>query len=299
MRHSPLIFLGVLACLAFSWLGMALGPEIQLGNAQPETVDGGRYPNARPGLAAQGAEVYRSLGCNHCHSQQVRQTDVEFGARLLEHGDTPTNVFLALVQLGAAKSVDDAKALKLPLILREGVTLPEAIYATKLVGDAGAKFEITFKNLGADLARGWGSRMSVAEDYLFDSPVMLGSRRIGPDLASVGVRVPQKYAGAWSFDYKGTNAAPEAREAAFKEAFKQWHYEHLNDPQLKVKNSTMPAYPWLFEKRSGRLVPKHDAEALVEYLFSLRQDTGLLHAPVPKLAKARPAPAATNAPAAK
>lgn len=299
MKHSPLIFLGVLACLAFSWFGMALGPELQLGNAEPQPVDLGRYPNARPGLAAQGAQVYRSLGCNHCHSQQVRQTGVEFGARLLELGETPDPVLLALVKLGAAKSVDEAKALKLPLNLREGVALNEAIYATKLLGDAGAKFEITFKNLGPDIARGWGARLSVADDYLFDYPVMLGSQRIGPDLANVGVRAPQNYAAAWSFEYQGTNAAPEARDAAFKDAFRRWQYEHLNDPQSKVKGSTMPAYTWLFEKRGDQLVPKHDAEALVEYLFSLRSDVSLVHAPAPKVAKAAPAPAAVNVPVAK
>jgi cbb3-type cytochrome oxidase cytochrome c subunit len=299
MKHSPLIFLGVLACLALSWLGMALGPELQLGNAEPQPVDLGRYPNARPGLAAQGAQIYRSLGCNYCHTQQVRQNGVEFGARLLDWGETPTNVFPVLVKLGAAKSVDEAMTLKLPLTLREGVALNEAIYATKLVGDAGAKFEITLKNLGPDITRGWGARMSVSDDYLFDYPVMLGSQRIGPDLANVGVRAPRNYVSPWNFEYKGTNVAPEAREAAFKDAFRTWHYEHLDNPQSKVKDSAMPAYTWLFEQRGNQRVPSHDAEALVEYLFSLRSDVSLIHAPAPKVAKAAPAPAPVNASPAK
>ena len=291
MKHSPLIFLGVFACLAFSWLGMALGPEIQLGNAQPEAVDGGRYPSARPGLAAQGAQVYRSLGCNYCHSQQVRQTGVEFGARLLELGDTPTNVLDVLVhKLGMARSLDDAKqaTAKLPLTLRDHVSLPDAIFALKNVADSGAKAEIIFHNLGADLARGWGVRMSVADDYLYDYPVMLGSQRIGPDLANIGLRAPEKFAAPWKFST--TNALAEVRD---------WHFKHLSDPRSVAPNSTMPAYSWLFEKRGGRLVPTYEAEALVEYLSSLRQDTPLLHAPVPKPPKAVAAAAVTNAPVAK
>jgi hypothetical protein len=36
---------------------------------------------------------------------------------------------------------------------------------------------------GADLARGWGRRRTVARDYLRDQPVMLGTVRFGPDLA--------------------------------------------------------------------------------------------------------------------
>src|SRR4051812_7994171 len=41
--------------------------------------------------------------------------------------------------------------------------------------------------LGSDLDRGWGRRRSVARDYIFDEPVMLGSQRIGPDLANFGM----------------------------------------------------------------------------------------------------------------
>src|SRR5437868_13621241 len=44
------------------------------------------------------------------------------------------------------------------------------------------------RGLGADNARGWGARQTVAQDYLGDSPVLLGSQRIGPDLANIGLR---------------------------------------------------------------------------------------------------------------
>ena len=51
-----------------------------------------------------------------------------------------------------------------------------------------AKSETHIIATGPDIARGWGVRQSVAEDYLYDDPVQLGSLRAGPDLADVGVR---------------------------------------------------------------------------------------------------------------
>src|SRR5262245_33924205 len=43
--------------------------------------------------------------------------------------------------------------------------------------------------VGGDLERDWGVRPSVAEDYMYDKPVMLGTQRIGQDLMNIGVRL--------------------------------------------------------------------------------------------------------------
>lgn len=115
---------------------------------------------------------------------------------------------------------------------------------------------------GAEIARQWGPRHSVAQDYLYDQPVMLGDLRIGPDLANIGTRQ--------------TNAV--------------WHLLHLYEPKITVPNSTMPPSPFLFEKRRIRgsrsadalelperfavepgyeVVPKPEAHALVSYLLNL------------------------------
>ncbi|MDO9404861.1 MAG: cbb3-type cytochrome c oxidase subunit II [Polaromonas sp.] len=68
-----------------------------------------------------------------------------------------------------------------------------------------------------DLSRGWG-RASVAGDYVFDAPHLLGTMRTGPDLLNIGVRQP----GA------------------------QWHLGHLYQPRAYVAGSIMPAYPFMF-----------------------------------------------------
>jgi len=61
-------------------------------------------------------------------------------------------------------------------------------------------------------------RYSKAEEYRYDRPFLLGSRRIGPDLHRVGGKYPDA-----------------------------WHYEHMRDPRSTSPGSIMPAYPWLVE----------------------------------------------------
>jgi cytochrome c oxidase cbb3-type subunit 2 len=92
---------------------------------------------------------------------------------------------------------------------------------------------------GADLARGWGVRRTVARDYIYEKPVLLGTMRFGPDLANIGARKdkndPNKYTPAW-------------------------HYMHLYDPQATSPGTNMPSYKFLFEKR--KIAGEMDADAL-------------------------------------
>jgi cytochrome c oxidase cbb3-type subunit I/II len=57
---------------------------------------------------------------------------------------------------------------------------------------------------------------SRSEEYVWDRPFLLGSRRIGPDLHRVGGKYPDA-----------------------------WHYEHLRDPRSTSPGSVMPPYYWL------------------------------------------------------
>jgi cytochrome c oxidase cbb3-type subunit 2 len=125
--------------------------------------------------------------------------------------------------------------------------------------------------------------MTVGPDYLYETPVMIGSVRIGPDLANIALRRPDEV----------------------------WHLTHLYDPKLQVPGSIMPRYPFLFEKRrrglhanrdalpiSGEydIIPTREARALVTYLVSLRAELPLFSAPAPPLPGAAAAAAATNQP---
>ena len=127
---------------------------------------------------------------------------------------------------------------------------------------------------GADIDRGWGVRRTVARDYLFDSPPLLGSSRIGPDLANVGSAKWRNEPTDEDPQYK-----PAKRDAA-------WQLLHLYAPRTIVKESNMPSYRYLFDKRkiSGQrsidaldvpvedgweVVPTAEAKELVGYLLSL------------------------------
>ncbi|MCX8157888.1 MAG: cbb3-type cytochrome c oxidase subunit II [Verrucomicrobiae bacterium] len=82
MNHGALIFLSAFVTLALSWAGLVMAPQLQLGRLEPvpQPAPQPDYPTARPGLAQQGLQVYRSLGCAECHTQQVRpENDVERG----------------------------------------------------------------------------------------------------------------------------------------------------------------------------------------------------------------------------
>jgi cytochrome c oxidase cbb3-type subunit II len=111
-----------------------------------------------------------------------------------------------------------------------------------------------------DALRGWG-RASVAADYAYDTPHLLGTMRTGPDLFNIGARQPSK----------------------------DWHLGHLYQPRAYTPGSIMPSYPFLFEVRKGAARPgetvvslpadltkpgevviaKPEVLALVNYLISL------------------------------
>jgi cytochrome c oxidase cbb3-type subunit 2 len=124
-----------------------------------------------------------------------------------------------------------------------------------------------------DFQRGWG-RATVAGDYAYDTPHLLGTMRTGPDLMNIGARQPSK----------------------------DWQLGHLYQPRAYTPGSIMPPYPYLFEVRKGAAQPgetvvnlppsfakpgevviaKPEALALVNYLLALdRTYPALAPLPVP------------------
>jgi cytochrome c oxidase cbb3-type subunit 2 len=76
------------------------------------------------------------------------------------------------------------------------------------------------RSFAPDTERGWG-RASVAGDYAYDTPHLLGTMRTGPDLFNIGARQPSD----------------------------QWHLGHLYQPRAYAPDSIMPSYPYLFEAK--------------------------------------------------
>ncbi|ADE53055.1 cbb3-type cytochrome c oxidase subunit II [Coraliomargarita akajimensis] len=138
--------------------------------------------------------------------------------------------------------------------------------------------QVRRQGFGADIDRSWGVRATVARDYILQDRVLLGTMRTGPDLAHVGGR----FAG---------------------DGGREWHHQHLYNPQITSKGSNMPPFAFLYEVRAiegerspnavkiaddspygpgpgYEVIPTRRAEALVEYLLSLKVDYSLPEAPI-------------------
>ncbi|MEP4078240.1 cytochrome-c oxidase, cbb3-type subunit I [Haloferula sp.] len=89
-------------------------------------------------------------------------------------------------------------------------------------------------------------RAGVADDFshlgesLYNHPFQWGSKRTGPDLAREGGDIVQgsKYMRSGLRD-------------------NVWHYNHFMNPRQTSEGSNMPAYPWLFDKKTDfKILPK-------------------------------------------
>ena len=140
--------------------------------------------------------------------------------------------------------------------LNEEAALGREIYLQEGCGVCHTQF---VRALPVDAQYGRGS---LAGDYAFEDPPLLGTQRTGPDLSNVGARQPSDV----------------------------WNLIHLFNPRAVVPNSVMPAYPWLFTLKSKAqgtdiivsvppqynpdgavIVANREAIALVRYLQTLKQ----------------------------
>ena len=259
-------------CVSLS--GMVIRANDQLSGLQyvdTQDVDGTefRYPVPLLGQARYGEKIYKASGCAACHTQQVSHEGVSLDVKAMASEKN-----LAAVQEAASRfyKLTDRKAsggaaLGLPAgeweTIVTGANAADASKARNFLAAAGASVDVQVRFRGEDLmqhdilnpeGRGWGRRRSVAQDYLFAEPPMLGSVRIGPDLANVGAR--------------------HTRDALMR---------ILLNPRIIRKDSKMPQHRFLFElagegEQGQHIIhdgdnaykPTADAEALVDYLLSLK-----------------------------
>src|SRR6266516_346320 len=74
MKGLAPLFLGIFGTFAFSWVGLTVIPNWQIGHLNPQMEEDGSdvYPQPQSGMVTRGARVYAANGCIYCHSQQVR-----------------------------------------------------------------------------------------------------------------------------------------------------------------------------------------------------------------------------------
>ena len=96
---------------------------------------------------------------------------------------------------------------------------------------------------GSDIARGYGVRASVARDYVQQKPVLLGERRIGPDLANFGARAKDlasvhsaiQHDGQFAFLYTGAKQEVATGRAVALAAYLQSLRQDYSSPEAKLK----------------------------------------------------------------
>ncbi len=297
MKGLQSLFLGIFGIFAFSWLGMTVIPNLQIGALNPQTdEDGGDvYPSPVSGMARRGAQVYAANGCVYCHSQQVRP---EYGGSDLERkwGDrrsAPRDyIFEPVVFLGKMRTGPDlANVGHRPALQEKGAASPAP--AAPAAGGAAAT---AAASPAASPAVGGSPAAAVAASS--PAPSALPAAGTQP-AANVATTAPAMVADVSGLTKDGQ---PLPYTAA-------WHHRHLYSPRSISPDSNMPAYRFLYEKRrisgvvspdsinfvgdtsenpqSGwEIVPSYDAKCLVAYLMSRDQSHELKEAKSPVIAAA-------------
>jgi cbb3-type cytochrome oxidase cytochrome c subunit len=304
MKALLSLFLGLFGTFAFSWIGLTVIPNWQIGHLDPQMDEEGTdiYPAPKSGMAERGRRVYTGNGCFYCHSQQVRPDYVasDIDRKWGERRSAPRDyVFDRPVLLGKTRMGPDLSN----------------------VGKRAPVEEENASPAGASPATSPAANASPA-----GSPAPAGSPQASPAIKPAGANAspPQNASSAaasaspaaspnpaGSLDSAPANGEPPTYSAA-------WHHQHLYSPRSLTLDSNMPAYRFLYEKRringersadalklTGKeapgegweIVPTYDAQCLVAYLMSLDQSHPLKE--VKSAAPASAPPASTSpAPAA-
>jgi cbb3-type cytochrome oxidase cytochrome c subunit len=286
------LFLGIFGTFAFSWLGLTVIPNAQIGHLDPQSDEEGTdiYPQPKSGMADHGRQIYAANGCVYCHSQQVRAdyagSDIE--RKWGERRSAPRDyIFERPVQLGKMRMgpdlanigkrapVDDANA---PAPGANAGAAPAPAVTAPAASPTAA-------NPGAPAASPAPSPAPAAPPA-----VAASGSPAAPNSASPAPAAAAQTAGAAPAPAGETAAAPATNGPLLYSA--AWHHRHLYAPRSVSADSIMPSYGFLYEKRrtngarsadalqitgpdgppeGWEIVPSYDAKCLVAYLMSLDQ----------------------------
>src|ERR1044071_768589 len=293
MRGLATLILGIFGTFSFSWLGLILVPNFQIGHLNPQMDEEGTdvYPAPPSGMAERGRHVYAANGCYYCHTQQVRadyaaaDIDRKWGERRSAPRDY---IFDRPVLLGKERMGPDLANIgkRAPA---EGEA-PTAANAAMTAPTSGASPAPPEQSPGAPPAQPGASPAQSPGAAPAQSPTTGNA----PPAQSPAPAPPP---GASSTPAQ-PNAPPAPRASPNPvpgEALPYsaaWHHRHLYAPRSITIDSNMPAFRFLYEKRrvggqpsadaleltsadappeGWEIVPTYDAQCLVAYLMSLAQ----------------------------
>lgn len=275
MKGLKPLFLGLFATFAFSWLGLALVPNMQIGHLEPQSDEDGTdvYPLPPSGMVTRGQKVFAGNGCFYCHSEQVRP---DYDSSDIDR------------KWGNRRSAPRDYIFSRPVLLGKMRLGPD-------LSDIGKRSPVEDETVPAPAGSPAASPAAAAPSA--PAPAVAGS----PAAAAATKAAPA--------------VAPSNPEGAPPEYSAAWHHLHLYAPRSLNLDSNMPPYRFLYKTQriSGQrsvdaldlkgedappagfeVVPTYDAKCLVAYLMSLDQSHSLT-----EVKSAAPPPAAPGKGAAK
>ena len=320
------LFLGLFGTFTFSWIGLTVIPNHQIGALNPQMDEEGTdiYPMPASGMVQQGRQVYAANGCIYCHSRQLRpdyaSADLD---RERDAGPSPRPKW------GSRRSAPRDYVFDRPLLLGEERMGPDLADMAKAA--PGAEENPPAPAVSVPAAGGAPATSpatnaaapkpgaSAAPGASPAAPAIANAPKPGASAAPAASPAPAAAtAAATPSPTPNLNGIPPAYSEA-------WHHRHLYSPQSmspENRDSIMPAYRFLYEKRriSGErsadalpltgpdappvgweVVPTYDAKCLVAYLMAQDQSHPLKEvksAPGAAPAAAGSPPAQQGAPAA-
>jgi len=337
MKGLAPLFLGIFGTLAFSWMGLTVIPNWQIGHLNPQSDEEGTdtYPMPQSGMVERGAHVYAANGCIYCHSQQVRADysadDIErkWGDRRSAPRDYifERPVFLGKMRMGQDLANIGARApVEQESPQPAGAATPAASPAAGAAPSGASPGPGSPSPASSAAASPAAAPTSPAPNASpiskpSTSPSPAGSPAAPPSVphpnepptspsAPVAAGASPTPVPPWP---EVTTGEPPMYSAA-------WHHVHLYSPRSINVDSDMPAYRFLYQTRrisdapsadalhltgsdapreGWEIVPTFDAKCLVAYLMSLNQSHPLKEVRSAAPAPASPAtsPAASPAPA--
>jgi cbb3-type cytochrome oxidase cytochrome c subunit len=286
MKGLAPLFLGIFGTFAFSWVGLTVLPNWQIGHLNPQSDEEGTdiYPQPQSGMFERGAHVYAANGCVYCHSQQVRAdyagADIErgWGNRRSAPRDYVFErpVFLAKMRMGQDIANIGARAPAEQSPAPAGAASPASSPGQQRGSPppgaspaaAGSPSSTSSPGPAASPAT-QGAAVSSPPPPPPQSPSSSPAKAAPPAPPS-GVASPSPGAmantspGATTSSSSGPQIAgapwPEQTIGEPPMYSAAWHHVHLYSPRSINFDSNMPAYRFLYEKR--RISDARSADAL-------------------------------------
>jgi len=284
---TPLV-LGILATLAFSWLGLAYIPDLQIGHLDPQSDEEGTdiYPMPKSGMAERGRRIYIANGCFYCHSEQVRadyaasDIDRKWGDRRSAPRDYIFDrpALLGKMRLGPdlANIGKRAPAEEEAAPAQPGPSNPAPPNASPPAANASPPPANTAAQQNAKPAAQSPAppapAASPAQTTAASSPAASPpAANASPPPANAAAQQNAKPAAAQPPTSPVPVASPSQTAAASSPAASPsespalysaaWHHQHLYAPRSLNLDSDMPAYKFLYEKR--RFGGEQSADAII------------------------------------